>query len=117
MEAGAKRLSADPDLRRHLIEESKPEDPAVFMHSSGTTGKPKGIVLSQKNVLSGARNAHAGGAFEYGEEILAYLPMAWVGDFALTVASAIAFVPPATTSAPPSVSDSAPSSRQTTGVW
>lgn len=91
VEAGAKRLSADPDLRRHLIEESKPEDPAVFMHSSGTTGKPKGIVLSQKNVLSGARNAHAGGAFEYGEEILAYLPMAWVGDFALTVASAIAF--------------------------
>tara|TARA_E500000318_G_scaffold78156_1_gene73053 strand:- start:10277 stop:12211 length:1935 start_codon:yes stop_codon:yes gene_type:complete len=91
LELGAKKLSADPDLRRRLIEEASPEDPAVFMHSSGTTGKPKGIVLSQKNVLSGARNAHAGGAFEYGEEILAYLPMAWVGDFALTVAAAIAY--------------------------
>jgi len=91
LEMGAKALSADPGLRQHLIEGSKPDDPAVFMHSSGTTGKPKGIVLSQKNVLSGARNAHAGGAFDYGEEILAYLPMAWVGDFALTVAAGIAF--------------------------
>ena len=91
LEAGAKKLSADPDLRLRLIEGSKPEDPAVFMHSSGTTGKPKGIVLSQKNVLSGARNAYAGGAFDYGEDILGYLPLAWVGDFALTVAAAIAF--------------------------
>jgi len=91
LDLGDKTLATDPDLRLRLIEGSKPDDPAVFMHSSGTTGKPKGIVLSQKNVLSGARNAHAGGAFEYGEEILAYLPMAWVGDFALTVAAAIAF--------------------------
>jgi len=91
LELGAKALTGDPDLRQRLIEGSKPDDPAVFMHSSGTTGKPKGIVLSQKNVLSGARNAHAGGAFDYGEEILAYLPMAWVGDFALTVAAGIAF--------------------------
>ena len=91
LEAGAKKLSVDPDLRLRLIEGSKPDDPAVFMHSSGTTGKPKGIVLSQKNVLSGVRNAYEGGAFDYGEDILGYLPMAWVGDFALTVAAAIAF--------------------------
>jgi long-chain acyl-CoA synthetase len=91
LDLGDKTLTADPDLRQLLIEGPKPEDPAVFMHSSGTTGKPKGIVLSQKNVLSGARNAHSGGAFDYGEDILAYLPMAWVGDYALTVSAAIAF--------------------------
>jgi long-chain acyl-CoA synthetase len=59
------------------------------MHSSGTTGKPKGIVLSQKNVLAAARNGHAAGAFDENEEILAYLPMAWVGDYAITVAAAL----------------------------
>jgi len=90
-EKGKALLAENPALRTQLIERSTPDDPAVFMHSSGTTGKPKGIVLSQKNVISGVRNAHAGGAFEYGEDILAYLPMAWVGDYALTVAAAITF--------------------------
>ena len=91
LEKGRKNLTENADLRTRLLEESQPDDPAVFMHSSGTTGKPKGIVLSQKNVISGVRNAHAAGAFEYGEDILAYLPMAWVGDYALTVAAAITF--------------------------
>ena len=91
LEKGRENLASNADLRTRLLEQSQPDDPAVFMHSSGTTGKPKGIVLSQKNVISGVKNAHAAGAFEYGEDILAYLPMAWVGDYALTVAAAITF--------------------------
>lgn len=91
IEAGEKALSADSALAEQLINNAKPEDPAVFMHSSGTTGKPKGIVLSHANLIAGSRNAHAAGAFVEGEEVLAYLPMAWVGDYALTVAAAIAF--------------------------
>jgi len=91
LKKGAANLAENPDLKTQLIEGSTPDDPAVFMHSSGTTGAPKGIVLSQKNVISGVRNAHEDGAFEYGEDILAYLPMAWVGDYALTVAAAITF--------------------------
>ena len=90
-EKGRAALAADSALKTRLVEEPQPDDPAVFMHSSGTTGKPKGIVLSQKNVISGTRNAHAAGAFDYGDDILAYLPMAWVGDYALTVAAAITF--------------------------
>lgn len=87
---GEGRLAQDPDLRARLVEDAVPEDPAVFMHSSGTTGKPKGIVLSHKNVLAAAYNAHAGGVIEHGEDVLGYLPLAWVGDFAITVAAAIA---------------------------
>jgi len=62
----------------------------VFVHSSGTTGKPKGVVLSHRNLLAGVGNAHRGGAFTFGEDILAYLPMAWVGDFAITVGAGVA---------------------------
>jgi long-chain acyl-CoA synthetase len=62
----------------------------VFVHSSGTTGKPKGVVLSHRNLLAGVRNAYRAGAFRFDEEILAYLPMAWVGDFAMTVGAGIA---------------------------
>ena len=67
-----------------------PDGPAVFVHSSGTTGKPKGIVLSHSNFLAGVRNAYQVGAFGFGESILAYLPMAWVGDFAVTMGAGIA---------------------------
>lgn len=88
---GAANLKANPGLRDRLINGAGPDDPVVFLHSSGTTGKPKGIVLSHKNVIAAARNAYAGGAFGDGEELLAYLPMAWVGDYALTVAAAIAY--------------------------
>ncbi|MEP1291547.1 MAG: AMP-binding protein [Nitratireductor sp.] len=89
IEIGQRELDGDAGRREAILNRAKPEDPAIFMHSSGTTGKPKGIVLSQKNVLAAARNGHAAGAFDENEEILAYLPMAWVGDFAITVGAAL----------------------------
>ncbi|MFZ2660378.1 AMP-dependent synthetase/ligase [Rhodoferax sp.] len=87
---GAERLRAEPKLRNALIERAQPDGPAVFVHSSGTTGKPKGVVLSHRNLLAGVGNAHRGGAFTFGETILAYLPMAWVGDFAISVGAGVA---------------------------
>jgi long-chain acyl-CoA synthetase len=90
LEAGAERLRREPELRQTLIERATPDDPAAFIHSSGTTGRPKGVVLSQRNILSGVANAYGAKAFDFGEEILAYLPMAWIGDFAITVGAGIA---------------------------
>ena len=87
---GADRLAAAPDLRERLTRHALPQGPAVFIHSSGTTGKPKGLVLSHFNVLSGVANAYQAGAFGFGESILAYLPMAWVGDFAMTMGAGVA---------------------------
>lgn len=87
---GSERLQQTSGLREALIQRAQPDGPAVFVHSSGSTGKPKGIVLSHRNLLSGVRNAHRGGAFDFGETILAYLPMAWVGDFAVTMGAGVA---------------------------
>lgn len=87
---GAELVTRNPNLRNELIARAQPEGPAVFVHSSGSTGKPKGVVLSHRNLLAGVRNAYHGGAFQFGESILAYLPMAWVGDFAVTMGAGIA---------------------------
>ncbi len=87
---GAERLRSEPALRDALVQRAQPDDPAVFIHSSGTTGRAKGVVLSHRNVLAGVANAHRAHAFDFGEEVLAYLPMAWVGDFSFTVAAGIA---------------------------
>ncbi|MCO5118183.1 MAG: AMP-binding protein [Burkholderiaceae bacterium] len=91
-EEGAARLAAEPGLREALLAIAGPDDPAVFIHSSGTTGRPKGIILSHRNVLAGVRNAHAAQSFDFGEQILSYLPMAWVGDFAITMGAGISLV-------------------------
>jgi long-chain acyl-CoA synthetase len=55
-------------------------DPAIILYTSGTTGRPKGVVLSHDNVLVTARNAAEFDGLDEHEESLAYLPMAWVGD-------------------------------------
>jgi long-chain acyl-CoA synthetase len=87
--SGQSRLQADPTLRTQLLQRARPDDVAVFIHSSGTTGKPKGVILTHSNVLSGVANAYRAKAFDFGEEVLAYLPMAWIGDFAMTVGAGI----------------------------
>jgi long-chain acyl-CoA synthetase len=88
--SGADRLAVGSDAPAQLVARARPDDPAVFVHSSGSTGKPKGVVLSHRNLLAGVRNAYQGKTFDFGESILAYLPMAWVGDFAVTMAAGIA---------------------------
>jgi long-chain acyl-CoA synthetase len=88
--SGVERLETQPQLRDSLLGRARPGDPAVLLHSSGTTGTPKGVMLEHIQMLAAVRNGAAGGYFEAGEEIVAYLPMAWVGDFAFSVAAAIA---------------------------
>jgi long-chain acyl-CoA synthetase len=88
--SGAARFDANRGLRSELIARAPADGPVVFVHSSGSTGKPKGVVLSHRNLLAGVRNAYQGEAFQFGETILAYLPMAWVGDFAVTMGAGIA---------------------------
>ena len=66
----------------------EPKDPAWLFYTSGTTGKPKGVVLSNRNVIETSRNSAEFDHLTRGEDILSYLPMAWVGDFIFSVGQA-----------------------------
>ena len=88
--AGRKRLVDDPLLADSLTTRAQPDDMAVLLYSSGTTGQPKGVPLRHRQVLSGIRNAAQGGYFRPGESLFAYLPTAWVGDFVFTLSAAVA---------------------------
>ncbi|MEI4472037.1 AMP-binding protein [Frigidibacter sp. MR17.24] len=66
-----------------------PESTCVMLYTSGTTGRPKGVVLSMRNILATARNTAEFDALRPGDEVLAYLPMAWVGDFIFSMGQAL----------------------------
>ena len=64
------------------------DDTCVMLYTSGTTGKPKGVVLSNRNIIETARNTAGFDKLQQREDVLAYLPMAWVGDFIFSVGQA-----------------------------
>ncbi|EIE49499.1 AMP-dependent synthetase and ligase [Citreicella sp. 357] len=64
------------------------DDTCVMLYTSGTTGKPKGVVLSNRNIIETARASSEFDHLGPGEEVLAWLPMAWVGDFIFSIGQA-----------------------------
>ena len=62
------------------INQGKGSDTSVMLYTSGTTGRPKGVILSGENLIRTAANANRFDNLTEKDEIIAYLPMAWVGD-------------------------------------
>ncbi|MBF4162936.1 long-chain-fatty-acid--CoA ligase [Nocardioides acrostichi] len=59
--------------------EVTPEDTALIMYSSGTTGRPKGVTLSHANMSAHTLAAHDGWGFEEGDKSLVAMPLFHVG--------------------------------------
>jgi long-chain acyl-CoA synthetase len=79
-EEGRRFDRANPGFFEAEVAKGKGSDISIFLYTSGTTGVPKGVVLSFDNILKTAENGAAFDHLKADEEVLAYLPMAWVGD-------------------------------------
>src|SRR4051812_17801077 len=77
---GARCAKAHPEFLAGEVERGQADDVAAMFFTSGTTGQAKGVVHTHRTLLD---RAQAGAEFDHldeREEVLAYLPPAWVGQ-------------------------------------
>jgi len=70
-------LAASAPAERSPVVE--PDDTCLVMYSSGTTGRPKGVMLTHRNMVAHTINAHDGWDFDEGDKNLVAMPLFHVG--------------------------------------
>ncbi len=79
---GREKLADQARLARweDSVAQGRGSDLAVILYTSGTTGRPKGVMLTYDNIILSAQNGNVFDNLTENEEVIAYLPLAWVGD-------------------------------------
>ena len=80
MELGRERLTADPGEIAARIAAIKPDDPLALLYTSGTTGNPKGVLLTHRNILFALETAGRVGVVTHGVRWVSYLPLAHIAE-------------------------------------
>ena len=89
MEAGRAFGKANPDFYAKEVAKGAAGDTAMIAYTSGTTGAPKGAMLSHRNMIATAEAFVEVNEIKPGDDWLSYLPMAWVGDAAFSLGMAL----------------------------
>jgi long-chain acyl-CoA synthetase len=79
-DAGSAWLRDHPRFVEDEIAAASGSDTAIMLYTSGTTGHPKGVVLTHANLIASSRAYARLENLRDDEEVLAYLPMAWIGQ-------------------------------------
>jgi long-chain acyl-CoA synthetase len=90
---GREQEGRQPGFFEAEVEQGRPDDLAMICYTSGTTGNPKGAMLTHDNVISVAATFVKAERIVAGDDYLAYLPMAWVGDalYSMVLSLAVGF--------------------------
>jgi len=80
MELGKKCGEANQGIFTQLIEQGKADDIAIYCYTSGTTGLPKGSMLSHHNLIESVNSAHAFNPFDARDNYLSFLSPAWITE-------------------------------------
>jgi long-chain acyl-CoA synthetase len=88
-EQGRQLAQQHPQLFEELVAAGQPEEGALISYTSGTTGAPKGAMLSHANLITAVQGMQEIEPYYASDETLAYLPPAWVGDTFWSLAGAL----------------------------
>jgi long-chain acyl-CoA synthetase len=77
---GRKRLAEDPEAVRRAADAITPETLATLIYTSGTTGTPKGVMISQRNVVWTAECLRRAADIDLGPRMVSYLPLAHIAE-------------------------------------
>jgi len=80
---------ANPAFFMNEVNAGRSDDTCVILYTSGTTSKPKGVCLTHAALVAAARGDIALDHFTERDEVLSYLPMAWVGDHLFSYGQAL----------------------------
>ena len=83
--AGRARRQTSPDEVAARAAELTPESPATILYTSGTTGNPKGVVLTHHNVLYEVVSTLEGAGLHSPQRAVSYLPFAHIAERTLGI--------------------------------
>jgi long-chain acyl-CoA synthetase len=79
-----------PDLFTRNVAQGQESDLAMICYTSGTTGSPKGAMLTFANLLKMAMSLHQVDPRRESDEFVSFLPLAWIGEQMMSLATALA---------------------------
>ncbi|MFP4073105.1 MAG: AMP-binding protein, partial [Actinomycetota bacterium] len=77
---GVRRLEEDPEVVSRSANSITPETLATLIYTSGTTGTPKGVMISQRNVVWTLESLRRATNLEVGPRMVSYLPLAHIAE-------------------------------------
>ena len=90
IELGKEHEKQHPALFNELVDQGKSDDIGAYCYTSGTTGLPKGAMLSQRWLVDSIREwGELDGWFGKGYEYLSFIPPAWITEQGIGVAATI----------------------------
>jgi long-chain acyl-CoA synthetase len=86
---GRTRAAAQPGRFEAAVADGRAEDVALILYTSGSTGTPKGVMVTHAMFVASARAYLSRERCTERDEVLSYLPLAWVGEVAWTLGAAL----------------------------